>query len=111
MSICLTEVKSNVRKLNTAVDQLTKAEQAFRNILTMLDLNHLSVKRVIAVPGPFTEAKHGRMSIFDPCFRARANTKRVLVFVFRNKYLIFNYLFAFVSPNANEYEQGQTRLK
>jgi len=56
ISICLTEVKSSANEsaLNKAVNQLTKAEHVIRNILKMFELN-LSIKRVIAVPGPFSE--------------------------------------------------------
>jgi hypothetical protein len=56
-------------------------------------------------------SKHGRIPFFDPCFRPRANTKRVLVFAFINKYFEIRYLFAFVLTNANEAEQGKARLR
>ncbi len=34
-------------------------------------------------------SKHGRILIFGPRFQARANTKQVFVFAFKNKYLKF----------------------
>ncbi len=49
--------------------------------------------------------KHGRIPNFDPRCRARANTKGPLVFVFRNKYEYFSYLFLLGLTNANEYKQ------
>ena len=42
------------------------------------------------------KAKHGRIPIFDPRFGTRTNTKQVFVFAFPNKYLKFQYSFAFV---------------